>query len=419
MGALMAASGMSPAETLVEKRMWRFWAQLQGAPLTQDGHNYPKPWEEMRRQTGRSFGELPSEQTRADFQQTETRGHIVIEDAGKAIHEAEHYAQLECSTTYFTDGSRLDNGRSGAACIRVINRQSEQFERILRPMGLGKEAFDTELEAILLALRNADDRREKGFLMGDIHIFTDSMSALQRIRKTGYGSGQSQVHGIHNWETKIIALADCTQIIYHWVPGHHGVWGNEQADKAAKAAAAAPESQVQPHHRYRSLAHTARIISKRATNSRKSFISSRKGKKFGWNGRLQMNPALRNESKRDASIFWQMQSGHALTGDYLKNKIRKDNDGTCWHCGSGQQMTRSHLIERCAAFTEERRELRNDMRRALKKEAAKRRRHRWSGRAPVRHMFSKECLTRAVMDFLKATKIGRTGRPPDDEGQIG
>ena len=69
-----------------------------------------------------------------------------------------------------------------------------------------------------------------------------------------------------------------------------------------------------------------------------------------------MNPRLRKAPKREAGIFWQMACGHALTGDYLKNKIHKTENDACWHCDSGQPQTRTHLFTQCAAFREERKE---------------------------------------------------------------
>jgi ribonuclease HI len=415
-GALMASSGLTPASTLVGRRKGRFWARLQGAPLSQDRNNYPKPWFDMRKYTAQFLGNVPIETTKADVDHVdEILGTIVIKDADKAQHDAEYYAQLGDST-YFTDGSRQEGGQAGAACIRVVDKHANRVERILRPLGMGKEAFDAELIAILLALQDADSRMNKGILMGQVRIFSDSLSALQRIKTIGHGSGQRLVEQIHDWEKRI--LCEDVEIFYHWVPAHEGVWGNEIADKAAKEAAGIADRHVFPHHRYRSLANTARVISEGSTKARKRFISKRQGKKFEWNGRLRMNPTLKNENKKDASVFWQFACGHALTGEYLKCKIRKTEDDTCWHCESGQQMTRTHLFERCTAFKEERKQLWRDIGQARKDESVAKGRRR-AKLITTGKLFAHEKYTKAVLGFLRATRIGRTGRPPDDEGQAG
>jgi hypothetical protein len=40
-GALMAASGMSPAQTILERREGRFAERIIGRPLTKEKDNYP------------------------------------------------------------------------------------------------------------------------------------------------------------------------------------------------------------------------------------------------------------------------------------------------------------------------------------------------------------------------------------------
>jgi hypothetical protein len=211
----------------------------------------------------------------------------------------------------------------------------------------------------------------------------------------------------------LIANGD-VEIKYHWVPSHKGVWANEEADMAAKAAAEAPNSQVRKEDRFYSLASLSRDISEWATRERGKFIEKRGGKKFKWNGKKPMNPALKKLPKRDAQVFWQFACGHAIMGDYLKHKLKKTDNDTCWHCNSGQPQTRSHLFERCTAFQKERRLMRADVRGALKEEALRKKKERWEIRVPVRDLFARECLTGAVMDFLRATKCGRMGRPPDE-----
>jgi len=360
------------------------------------------------------WGHLPVEVTRADFQQTDSLGTLIIEDAETAHMEAEEIAETS-PLCYFTDGSRNDRRRAGAACVRIVNGNKSNARRIRVPMGRGKEAFDAELMAILAALKDAGNRQDDNLLPPTIHVVVDSQAALKRIQTVGYGSGQPIVHSIHQWERRLIYQADDLEIKYHWVPAHKGAWGNEEADQAAKQAAEMPDNMVAPENRYLSLANMSRLISEYTTKARGEFIQAKGGRKFEWNKKLAMNSTLRDTPKRDAQVFWQFSCGHALTGDYLKHKIKKTDDDTCWHCNGGQPQTRSHLIERCAAFKEERKELRANIRKVFQKEAQKdkKKKPRWKGRAPVREMFAKECLTEAVLEFLKATKIGRTGRPPD------
>jgi hypothetical protein len=206
------------------------------------------------------------------------------------------------------------------------------------------------------------------------------------------------------------------KIYYLWTPSHCGIQGNEQADAAAKEAASITD--IDPKDEYRSLANVHRVISERVTKTTKRFITEHlNSNKFAWDGRRKMKTQLQKEKKRDASVFWQFASGHALTGDYLKNKIRKTGDDTCWLCISGEKQTRGHLFNSCKALEEERRGLWKDCLKAARK-AAKAKKKPAPKTVPVRELFSQDCYTGAVMEFLKKTKVGRTGRPPDEaEGQ--
>src|SRR5262249_51830188 len=119
-------------------------------------------------------------------------------------------------------------------------------------------------------------------------------------------------------------------------------------------------------HRYRSLANVVRNISGDVARPRKQSIKKRRGKKFKRSGKKPMNSEIRNEPKRDAHLFWQFACGHAITGDYLKHKVEKADNDTCWLCGSGQPHPRTCFFERCAAFKEERKKLREDIHKALR-----------------------------------------------------
>ncbi len=79
-----------------------------------------------------------------------------------------------------------------------------------------------EASALLLALENIENRKEKYFL-----IFTDSKSCLQALKNTTI--------------IQILAKANCLRkrnfsIFFCWVPGHMGFSGNEKADITSQEA---------------------------------------------------------------------------------------------------------------------------------------------------------------------------------------
>jgi len=63
---------------------------------------------------------------------------------------------------------------------------------------------------------------------------------------------------------------------------------------------------------------------------------------------------------RTAARFYQLKSGHALTGVYLKNTDNRPDDH-CWWCDpeniSGTQHTRDHLFKHCSRWKDQQAEL--------------------------------------------------------------
>ena len=52
---------------------------------------------------------------------------------------------------------------------------------------------------------------------------------------------------------------------------------------------------------------------------------------------------LRRTPKSVAGRYYQLLSGHAVIGPYLKDNIHKEVDDKCWWCGGGKKQTRHHL----------------------------------------------------------------------------
>ena len=78
-------------------------------------------------------------------------------------------------------------------------------------------------------------------------------------------------------------------------------------------------------------------------------------------GRRQAEPApAARAEKRAASRFYQLKSGHALTGVYLKSTDNRPDDH-CWWCDpeniSGTQQTRDHPFKHCSRWKDQQAEL--------------------------------------------------------------
>jgi hypothetical protein len=109
-------------------------------------------------------------------------------------------------------------------------------------------------------------------------------------------------------------------------------------------------------------------------------------------------------AKRHASRFYQLKTGHCLTGQYLHRRKSRPTP-QCWWCASETQ-TRDHLFKECAEWRGQQKTLWREVR----KETGRGKR-RWK----VRDLLADERCSRAVLDFLATTEVGRRVPAPAEE----
>jgi hypothetical protein len=107
--------------------------------------------------------------------------------------------------------------------------------------------------------------------------------------------------------------------------------------------------------------------------------------------------------KRLAGRYYQLKTGHCLTGQYLKwTKSRAS--AKCGWCSYGVQ-TREHLFKNCPRWKLQQKNLWAEVRRET---------GRGRSRFKIRDLFADERCTRAILSFLR-TRVGR--EVGDDEGK--
>jgi len=127
------------------------------------------------------------------------------------------------------------------------------------------------------------------------------------------------------WRTRLDITIDI-----RWCPAHKGVTDNEKAGERAKFTGEKPDARGVEYLCYpdktearatplpRSLAHLKREISeKKWANARQWAGGRAPRKKYKIPDKQKSDSTVADSSKRPASRFYQLKSGHRLTGQYL------------------------------------------------------------------------------------------------------
>jgi len=115
-----------------------------------------------------------------------------------------------------------------------------------------------------------------------------------------------------------------------------------------------------------------------------------------------------SSTKRLASRYYQLKTGHARTGQYLHwAKFRPD--AQCWWCKCPSQM-RDHLFKVCPEWKMQQKVLWAEVLKETK---------RWKSRWTVRDLLADRRCGRAVLDFLSTTDVGRLVLPLEEKDDAG
>jgi len=306
----------------------------------------------------------------------------------------------------FTDGSRTEDGAAGYA---VAWKNGRSWKGIKTHMGYNQEAYDAECAALARALVSASRRHTTP---DRITIFTDAQAAIRRKASDDPGPGQKYALEARKHIATLRRAVPGISIEIRWCPAHVGVEGNEKADEWAKLAADEPDARGvedlewltysdRPEARSiplpGSLANIRREISEKKWAEARTWAGGRTSKKkYKMPDSQKPDGTVAESNKRLASRFYQLKMGHCRTGQYL-HWAKARLTAQCWWCQCSVQ-TRDHLLKGCPKWKGQQKTLWEE----VWKETG-RGKSRWK----AHELFAYRRCSRAVLDFLSSTDVGK------------
>jgi len=220
---------------------------------------------------------------------------------------------------WWIDGSRSNDGRVGAAAVCNHGDRREAFCCHLCTVQM--QVHDAELWAIRLALWESVKKRDtlQTHRVMKVAVFSDSQAANDQTEHLEREPGQPLAKWI-NRSARTLRKAG-TETGIHWVPGHTGITGHEEADRQANLVREGRRSGTVQEQVYTSATNRTRQISEAKMAAKAQWEADRCSKHYGY--RLKgkagsKRPIPMNSGKSLAARFYQLKSGHAPVGTYLK-----------------------------------------------------------------------------------------------------
>lgn len=240
--------------------------------------------------------------------------------------------------TLWCDGSKLDQGGTGAAVVWKRNRQDSEWQTQKTTLSKNKEILDVEIWGISEAVKVAEQKCIRTQQPPEISIFCDSQTAINKLRVMNSKEGQALKAQIYQKAKQLVQQRH--QISICWVPSHCGIEGNEKADLAAKEAAGGQRVHIV---KWKSLTH----LKRRITEEKKVQLSTwhsqmtkkREAQRSGFyfpSLKMQIDLLLGKTNKFYASRFYQLKTGHAAIGIFFqKDRSNRDRQVlVVWRCRS-------------------------------------------------------------------------------------
>ena len=204
--------------------------------------------------------------------------------------------------------------------------------------------YAAELKAIQMAISVFERKIDEH---PNIYIFTDNQSAIQTIESPKRQSGQYIIKGILDIIDRIYAIKPTCNIHIEWMPGHENVEGNEQADQAAKEAAATPINPL-PNIRMRSTQKRSiqtMTKTKWETEWKTERNTAKQLRKMSQHPGTTTGTKLYEELQQRQHVVWisRLRTRHCHLNEYL-HRFKIIETSEC-ECGAGNET-----VDQCCQF---------------------------------------------------------------------
>lgn len=239
--------------------------------------------------------------------------------------------QYENAMTIFTDGSKNDHG-VGCAVVTEAGTQKWSLPPSTSIYTAELFAINRALELILASPTNSSTAL----------ICSDSLSAICKISRKISNDPLIQLIMDNLWTLN----EKNKQVVFVWTPGHTGIKGNNEADKAAKEAAVAKNvtlESVRPADLILEIKNMTREKWQSDWNNKETKLKQIKPLVGKW----PMPPSI---ARREMVALARLRIGHTrLTHSYL---FESQEPPICQMCNV--QLTVRHVLETCLRYKRER-----------------------------------------------------------------